>query len=86
MTPGRITVTGPTTFTVTRLSILPRGQGEITRNIPLTLRLLRNAIAKVERDRDRLISQIAAFDEQVSDFNAELQDAITQGVQEEGER
>jgi Skp family chaperone for outer membrane proteins len=81
MAAGSVIKTGATTFELTKTTALPNG-GEIVRTIPLTLVQARAMRANLERERARIAAQLSALEAKVADADAEIEEAILQGVTE----
>jgi uncharacterized small protein (DUF1192 family) len=81
MAQGTVIKTDATSFEVTRTITLPQG-GEYTKTTPYTLTQLRAGIAQLNREIDRITAQLDILKDRKTDFDAELTEAITQGVEE----
>jgi len=81
MAAGTVIKTGANTFELTKTIALPGG-GEVVRTIPLTLVQARAMKANLVRERARVAAQITALDERITEAEAEIAEAVLQGVTE----
>lgn len=80
MAAGSVVRTGANTFELTKTITLPNG-GEATRTVTFTLQQARATRANLERERARVAAQLAVVEGKVADADAEIDEAILQGVE-----
>jgi hypothetical protein len=77
---GSVVRIGANTFELTKTIQVPNG-GELTRTVTFTLQQARAARANLERERVRVAAQLSALEARVADADAEIAEAILQGVE-----
>jgi len=80
MAAGTVVKISATEFELTQTLSVPGGV--VTRTIPLTLAQARSRRANLAREQARVAAQLDAIAAKIADADAEIQDAIDQGVQE----